>query len=489
MTRSPEPFDDEGTYVAQAWAVEHLHALAPYTYWYDHPPLGWLLIAAVAWPLHLLGAASHAVSAGRVVVFAAQLISTVLLYILARRMRLNHGFAASAVLLFTVSPLAVHYQRMVLLDNLATPFLLIAFVCALTPRRRLWAYAGSGACLALAALIKETSLLFVPAVTYAVWANSDPRNRRFATTLYGSWFVMLASFYPLYALLKGELLQGAHHTSLEYGVRFQLLDRTSTGSVFDAHSGVRTLVQGWLMLDHALPIAALGLLPCALAIRRLRPAGIALAVPVAMVFRPNGYIPAMFIIGMLPFGAVVVAGVLDNVWKVSTRPDRIGTRARGLVFLGPMAALAAAVAFVAYSGPTWARADSAEMTQNRASPYWRAEAWLTRHVSRRATILTDDVIWTDLVDRGFGRHRVVWFYKLDLDPAVRYRFRAGYRDFRYIVVSNLMRGIALQGIVPQTAAAIRHSRTVQTFAAYGERIEIRRITPPTRPNQEIAVTK
>ena len=38
--------DDEGTYVAQAWALLHLGQLADYTYWYDHPPVGWMLLAA-----------------------------------------------------------------------------------------------------------------------------------------------------------------------------------------------------------------------------------------------------------------------------------------------------------------------------------------------------------------------------------------------------------------------------------------------------------
>src|SRR3954447_19796964 len=36
---------DEGTYMSQAWAVVRQRALAPYTYWYDHAPVGWLQIA------------------------------------------------------------------------------------------------------------------------------------------------------------------------------------------------------------------------------------------------------------------------------------------------------------------------------------------------------------------------------------------------------------------------------------------------------------
>lgn len=42
---NPQRIDDEGTYAAQAWSVFHLGGLTHYTYWYDHPPLGWIQIA------------------------------------------------------------------------------------------------------------------------------------------------------------------------------------------------------------------------------------------------------------------------------------------------------------------------------------------------------------------------------------------------------------------------------------------------------------
>src|SRR4051812_8433391 len=37
---------DEGTYIAQAWAILRLGELSHYTYWYDHAPLGWIQVAA-----------------------------------------------------------------------------------------------------------------------------------------------------------------------------------------------------------------------------------------------------------------------------------------------------------------------------------------------------------------------------------------------------------------------------------------------------------
>ncbi|PSO43874.1 MAG: hypothetical protein BRC23_02715, partial [Parcubacteria group bacterium SW_4_49_11] len=37
--------NDEGTYISQAWSVLEHGSLAPYTYWYDHAPGGWIFIA------------------------------------------------------------------------------------------------------------------------------------------------------------------------------------------------------------------------------------------------------------------------------------------------------------------------------------------------------------------------------------------------------------------------------------------------------------
>src|SRR3990170_2107893 len=41
----PQYLGDEGIYLEQAWAVLREHRLSPYTYFYDHAPVGWLVVA------------------------------------------------------------------------------------------------------------------------------------------------------------------------------------------------------------------------------------------------------------------------------------------------------------------------------------------------------------------------------------------------------------------------------------------------------------
>ena len=46
MFSYPLYLGDEGIYMEQAWTVLKNRGLTPYTYFYDHAPGGWLLIAA-----------------------------------------------------------------------------------------------------------------------------------------------------------------------------------------------------------------------------------------------------------------------------------------------------------------------------------------------------------------------------------------------------------------------------------------------------------
>src|SRR3989304_10113326 len=46
MFNYPQYLGDEGIYLEQAWAVLREHRLSPYTYFYDHAPVGWLTVAA-----------------------------------------------------------------------------------------------------------------------------------------------------------------------------------------------------------------------------------------------------------------------------------------------------------------------------------------------------------------------------------------------------------------------------------------------------------
>jgi 4-amino-4-deoxy-L-arabinose transferase-like glycosyltransferase len=456
MSSAPAWFDDEGTYVAQAWAVQTWHELAHYTYWYDHPPLGWLVIAAWTWPTHAFER-TWSVEAGRELMLIVHVVSCVLLYVLARRLGLRRPTAAVGVVLFSLSPLAVHYQRMVLLDNLAVAWTLAAFVLASSPGRRLAAFAGSGACFAAAVLSKETTLLVLPALLVHLWVQADRRTRAVCLAVFGSLFALIVGFYPLYATLKWELLPGPGHVSLADAISFQLLTRRSSGAVWDSGSDAFAIVRSWLQLDPwllGLGIAA-GLL--LLLVRRFRGVALALLLPVALLLRP-GYLPIPYVIALLPFAAVLAAALVDRVWSVRR--------------LGPAVAIALLAAGAVAIAPAWSAELQRQTSPRGPSPAAQAIEWVDGNVPRRNRLLVDNTVWVDLVERGFRPGHVVWFWKLDLDPGVGELYPGGYRDFDYVIASDIMRA---SPEAPETSRAVEHSCLVKRFGSGDTRVEVRRV--------------
>src|SRR5260370_30604316 len=110
---------DEGIYMRQAWSVLHEMRLSPYTYYYDHAPAGWLMIAGwVSILPHQFEAFGNAINTGRVLMLLVHIASTFLLFQIARRLSASLIAAVVATFFFNLSPLAIYYQRQVLLDNL-----------------------------------------------------------------------------------------------------------------------------------------------------------------------------------------------------------------------------------------------------------------------------------------------------------------------------------------------------------------------------------
>ncbi len=78
--------NDEATYVSQAWSFIHTGKLAPYTYYYDHAPLGWMFLGL--WFLLTGGLTTfghNPLISGRIFIFILHMFSVLLLYIITKR--------------------------------------------------------------------------------------------------------------------------------------------------------------------------------------------------------------------------------------------------------------------------------------------------------------------------------------------------------------------------------------------------------------------
>jgi 4-amino-4-deoxy-L-arabinose transferase-like glycosyltransferase len=359
-----------------------------------------------------------------------RVVSAALIYLLARRLGMRKGFAGLAVLLFGLSPLAVSFGRFVLLDNIAVPWLLGAFVLALSPRKHVGAAMASGLCMAVAVLTKETTLVLLPALLYTLWQNSDLRNRRYNLMVFSVVLGMICGFYLLYAVLKNELLEGSDHVSLVGAIKWQLLSRHGSGSILEAGTGAHGLAKVWFGLDLWLLGLSSLLLPVTFFVKRLRPIAVALLIQVVVMLRP-GYLPYPYVIAMLPFAALVIAGTLNGLWgkfNVDIKAPEVKHLQRRAMALGLVITLVILVA------PSWNTKLQSQMKQDDTSSARQAVVWIDKNVPRNVRLVAESNLWIDLVNKGFTDPQVVWTYKTETDPRIVKEI-GGWEGMDYIVVA------------------------------------------------------
>jgi hypothetical protein len=469
--------DDEGTYVARAWAMIYTHHLANYTYFWDHPFLGWATIAGWALATDGFHRDLRAVMVGRELMWGVTLVSCALVYGLSRRLSMNRFFACVAVLAFGLSPVAIFYHRMVSLDNLATMWALAAFLLATSRRRSLTAAVASGGSFALATWSKETIALLLPAVLWALGQqlgqqSAGARPARQIRRKYMRAFLVvyggIVALYPLLAAVKGELIPGQGHVSLLSDLSYQLVGRQSTGSLLDIHSATFYQARQWVTLDPWLTLGGVAVLAGGLALRRCRPVALAAGTQVLYMVK-GGYVPYAFVTAMLPFAAILIAGLLDWCW------------AQGLPGSGRawcrLPVLAVGIVCAVAVLPAWGRA---LVAQSKASGFAAEDAavrWITTHVPRGDVVVCDDYLWPDVTMHA--KATPVYLWTVNYDPAVmRELLPDGYRDISYLVLdpSSSQTRTALPGR-PTLEAALRHSVLIEKFGG----IDVYKVTATPHP--------
>ncbi|GAA3220853.1 hypothetical protein GCM10020256_27250 [Streptomyces thermocoprophilus] len=265
------------------------------------------------------------------------------------------------------------------------------------------------------------------------------------------------------------------------------MTRPGSGFILDPGSGSHGVLESWLYYDRVLPLGGLAGALLLLLIwrwsvtaRALAGPALAVAVLAALALRPDGYLPAMYIIQALPFLALVLAGGTASVAHAVLRRRRSATEKRSVAAGRYALAAVLALAAGAYVVPRWYDGDRTAVTADANAPYRAASAWLGSNVEHPedTRVLVDDALWLDLVHAGYQPGLgAIWFYKADLDPAVTKTMPHGWRDLDYVVASPTVRRDARD--LPNVRAAIQHSTPVAVFGTGEDRIEIRRVQPAT----------
>ncbi|MCS5719907.1 glycosyltransferase family 39 protein [Herbiconiux sp. CPCC 205763] len=501
LAGSPVRTGSEGTITAQAWAVGKLGELSPFGSGYDHPPLGWLQLAGYTTLTSAFERHDIAVLAGREFMVMVTLVSAALLWMLARRLRLSRPAATGALLLFTLSPLALQFHRTVTLEGIAMMWLLAAFVLALSRRRQLAAFLGAAVAFGVAVLSSQTVLLTLPLLGWLMWRNAHPSSRRRTLSLAASVLLAIGVGSVLLAFLNGALTTGGGRAGLIDGVIIHLGWGQTGDSLADPDGLVSTTFGQWWQLDRVGIIAAGVAAAGALFMRRLRPFGItflllsAFLLVSAFLLRPGGSVPASVVVLLIPFAALLISGVVLSAASslLPKSSDTFPRQAIGVVMVA--AALAAGIV----AGPLWTTQLRGLVLADRDQPMRDAQSWIEANITTDSRLIVDDAMWVELMQAGFARDAVIRYSTLDTDPdtaaaadpdtaadtdtaaaadsavPVPARSSDGWRDSDYVVSTDSMRTLTRPG--DGARQAIDNSLEVARFGQREQRVDIREVAP------------
>jgi 4-amino-4-deoxy-L-arabinose transferase-like glycosyltransferase len=482
MLHYPYVEDDEGTYLAQAWSVFHLGQLTPYTYIYDHAPLGWIQIAI--WQLFTFGRLGAGLASGRVLMLLYQLGSALLVLAIGRRSSGKVWVGLLAAALFSLSSYGIYYHRRILLDNVATFWILVSLYL-LSTRPTLTRFWLSGVAIGIAVLSKETALAVAPALLLIAVRRAPPVSRLFAVFGWLALSFSVCSIYVLLAALKGELFKPGTalggpgpHVSLQCSVEWQST-RGQNGGLLDTSSEFWHTASAWAHAEPLLVIGGTGaaLLAVTLLRRDAIVSGVGLAALLLWVFLGRGAtVSPFYLLPLLPLLALSIALVLGRGSQALSR--RLGRRV-SIPALGLAVAAALALLVLAYQ-----RSEEALWTGDPVAGQVAAVAWIRHDVPSGSRIIIDDYLWNALHapppgDPAFRDAQYYW--EVGEDPKVQRRdFADNWRTVNYVVTTPQMLADDAQQDFPIVTPALDHSRTVARFNTGGWSVEVRRVEPDVR---------
>ncbi len=392
MFNYPQYSLDEGTYMSSAWAIVH-GMLAPYPYGYGHPPLGWIQIAG--W-VQLTGGFftfGDATNSGRVLMLFYEVGSALLVYLIMRRLNGSRMAALLALVIFSFSPLCIAYHRLVLLDNIATFWLLLALYLIVVSNSRLLFIVFSAVAFGCSLLSKEVMLLFFPAMIYAVWLHTTKFQRKFALVAFIYCIVAIGSTFILMAILRGELLppiswlpgDANPHLSLFSTYLQQTQRGQSQGSlsvsfgiwndqdilfiILAISTPIFNLIAGWK--NRKILLIAL------------------LSISFWTLFVRNGVVFAFYIIPLLPLSAFNSAIALNTILKWLNKLTRLDIVRVGMLFV----IIAAITTFdIQHSSVTY--------TSNLTFVQTNALTWVRNNVPHNDVVVINSYFYTDLHQEG-----------------------------------------------------------------------------------------
>jgi 4-amino-4-deoxy-L-arabinose transferase-like glycosyltransferase len=413
----PRYESDEGVYTMYAWAMTY-GRISPYAYGYGHPPFAWMQIAAWSKLIGGFSVFGNAINTSRVLVLLLVVGSAWLIYRIARHLGISLYAALLAVVVFALSPLSITFQRAVLLDNFAVFWYLLSLYLLLVSKSRLFYMMAGGACFGLALLSKEVLLIFLPAMIYVAWLYTARFQRTFLIIAFTYSIVAVGSTFVLMAALKGELFPYGWHLPGDNHPHLSLIDTYIVQVKRGENDG--SLSESWNSWMQADPLLILlGIVTPAFNLifglwnrKHLFLALFALIFWGLLV--RGGVIFAFYIIPLIPLIALNTAIMLDTIVRWPARLLRFEAAGGLLIIIVLLALIPYNIQRSLAPYNVYAHKPSQVQTQTLA--------WIRAHVPRRAVVIVNSNLFTDLHEpesAGVGEGgvypyaHVYWFAALD----------------------------------------------------------------------------
>jgi 4-amino-4-deoxy-L-arabinose transferase-like glycosyltransferase len=444
---------DEGIYVERAWSVIREGRLSPQTYFYDHAPAGWLVLALWEFvlPRHF-ETFGNPVNSGRVLMLLLHLASVFFLFQITRTLSGSLRAALIATFFFNFSPLAIYYQREVLLDNMMVFWVLLSIYLLLRRERQLFAGLWSGVAFGISVVTKENAIFFAPSIYYLLSRRVRWESRRhFGQTFWLFGAGTAVSLYVLFATLKGELLP-AHlsfdlsrppqgHVSLLYEMWYQI-HRNQT-ALFVKGSYLYTM---WEPKDGIL--LAFGTLAMVASLylgwqeRKQDPALLfagTLALEIAFYLARGSVILDFYVLPLIPLYALNIGLIADRALRRIAAPTaRIAVPALGAL-CGALLLFPNTGYFVQHGFPGQPNHLADVYNLSLTNSQNEQIAWIRQHIPPTDKIITDEDIWVALHDERPYYPYAQSHWNAASDPQIRYgMFHDNWQNIDYIVASNQM---------------------------------------------------
>ena len=382
---------DEGTYMSSAWAIMN-GMITPYAYGYGHPPVGWIQIAA--W-VQLTGGFftfGNALNSGRVFMLFYALGCSLLVYLIVRHLGASRTAGLLAMVIFSLSPLSITYQRQTLLDNIATFWLLLALYLLVVGNSRLFYIAGAAIAFGISILSKEVFVLFIPVMIYATWLHTTKFQRKFALVAFVYTSIAITSAFILMAILRGELLpQGwlpwdtHEHLSLIGTYATQVQRGNNQGSFLSSWDT-------WWQADKVLMICSIVTVAFNLIAgwwNRKQLMLALLAISFWLLLIRGGVVLSFYLIPLIPLIAMNAAFAVNTILGWLGKLVRFDL-VRAVLVLGVIAAIV----------PYDIQASTIPFTQHPTTAQTQTMAWIRSNIPRNSFVVINSYLYMDMRQPG-----------------------------------------------------------------------------------------